>query len=57
MPKELDFTSTAAGEWEDEPADLDTMHCTEFALGKVGLLPKVCFVAGKAVHVQFDSRS
>ena len=57
-PKELDFTSSTMGKWEDEldePVDLDAMHCTESALGKVSLLPKVCFVPGKAVHVQFDS--
>ena len=54
IPKEFDFTSSSAGEWKDEPdepVDLDTMHCTESALGKVSLLPKACFVLGKAVHV------
>ena len=57
MPKELDFTSTAAGKCEDEPddlVDLDAMLCAESTLGKVSLLPKACFVLGKAVHVQFD---
>ena len=33
------------------------MHCAESALGKVSLPPKVRFVSGKAVHVQFDSGS
>ena len=45
MPKELDFLSSTTGEWEDkpdEPVDLDAMHCTESALGKVSLLPKAC---------------
>ena len=62
MPKELDFTSTTVGEWEDEPdepdepVDLDTMHCTESTLGKVSLPPKACFVLGKVVQVQFDGR-
>ena len=54
MPKELDFSSSTAGKWEDElddPVDLDTMHCTESALGKVSLPPKVHFVLGKVVHV------
>ena len=37
--------------------DLDNMHSTESALGKVSLPPKACFVPGKAVHVQFDGRS
>ena len=38
MPKELDFTSSTMGKWEDEldePNDLDTMHCAKSALGKV----------------------
>ena len=57
MPKELDFTSNAAGKWEDEPddlVDLDAMLCAESALGKVSLPSKACFVLGKAVRVQFD---
>ena len=43
MLKELDFPSSIAGEWEDEPddpVDLDDMDCTESALGKVSLPPK-----------------
>ena len=54
IPKELDFRSSTAGEWEDEPDELvylDTMHCAESALGKVSLALKACFVLGKAVHV------
>ena len=54
MPKELDFPSSTTGKWEnelDELVDLDAMHCTESALGKVSLLPKACFVLGKVVHV------
>ena len=54
MLKELDFPSSTAGEWEDEPddpVDLDTMHCAESALGKVSLPPKARFVLGKVVHV------
>ena len=54
MPKELDFTSSTAGKWEDEPdelVDLDAMHCIESALGKVSLPPKACFVPGKAMHM------
>ena len=42
------------GEWEDEPdnlVDLDAMHCTESALGKVSLPPKAYYVLGKVVHV------
>ena len=38
--KELLFTSSAAGKWEDDPdelVDLDAMHCAESALGKVSL--------------------
>ena len=34
-PKEMDFTSTTAGKWQDEPdelVDLDAMHCTESTL-------------------------
>ena len=36
-PEESDFPSSNAGEWEqlDDPVDLDDMHCTESALGKV----------------------
>ena len=58
-PEELDFPSSNAGEWEqlDDPVDLDDMHCTESALGKVSLPPKARFVLGKAVHVQFDGGS
>ena len=54
MPKELDFPSSTSGKWEDEPddpVDLDAMHCTESALGKVNLPPKPHFVPGKVVHV------
>ena len=54
MPKELDFTNSTTGKWEDEPdklVNLDTMHCTDSALGKVSLPPKACFVPGKALHV------
>ena len=55
------WTSQAAtpGEWEqlDDPVDLDDMHCTESALGKVSLPPKARFVPGKVVHVQFDGGS
>ena len=54
MPKELDFPSSTVGKWEDEPddpVDLDAMHCTESALGKVSLPPKARFVPGKVVHV------
>ena len=53
-PKELDFTSSGTGKWEDEPhkaANLDAMHCTMSALGKVSLPHKARFVPGKAVHV------
>ena len=60
MPNELDFTSSTAGKWEDEPdksVDLDAMYCTEFALDKMSLPPKACFVLGKVVHVQFDGGS
>ena len=59
MPEELDFPSSTMGKW-DEPdnlVDLDNMHSTESALGKVSLPPKACFVLGKVVHVQFDSGS
>ena len=54
MPKELDFLSSTTVEWEDkpdDPVDLDSMHCTESALGKVSLLPKAHFVPDKVVHV------
>ena len=54
VPKELDFTSSTLGTWEDkldEPVDLDAMHCTESALGKVSLPPKARFVPGKVVHI------
>ena len=54
VPKELDFPTSTAGKWEDkpdEPVNLDTMHCTKSALGKVTLLPKACFILGKVVHV------
>ena len=58
-PEELDFPSSNAGEWEqlDNPVDLEDMHCTESALGKVSLPPKARFVPGKVVHVQFDGGS
>ena len=47
------------GGWDepDNPVNLDNMHSTESALGKVSLLPKTCFVPGKVVHVQFDRGS
>ena len=48
------------GKWEDEldePVDLDAMHCTESALGKVSLSLKANLVLGKAVHAQFDGSS
>ena len=54
MPEELDFPSSTTGKWEDElddPVDLDNMHCTKSALGKVSLPPKACFIPCKAVHV------
>ena len=57
---ELDFTSTIVYKWEDELdelVNLDAMHCTESALGKVSLLPKARFFPGKVVHVQFDGSS
>ena len=53
-PKELDFPSSTACKWEDEPdnpVDLDAMHCAEYALGKMSLPPKACFVLRKLVHV------
>ena len=58
-PEELDFPSSTMGKWDepDDPVDLDAMHCTESALGKVSLPPKARFVPGKAVHVQFDGGS
>ena len=64
--RELYFTSRTAGKWEDEsdkpdkldePLDLDAMHCTKSALGKVSLPPKAHFIPGKVVHVQFDGGS
>ena len=42
------------GDWEDEPdklVDLETMHYTKSALGKVSLPPKARFVLGKVVHM------
>ena len=59
MPEELDFPSSTAGKWDepDDPVDLDNMHSSESALGKVGLPPKAHFVPGKVVHVHFDSGS
>ena len=59
VPKELDFPSNTMGEWDepDNPVDLDNMHSTKSALGKVSLPLKACFVPGKAVHVQFDGGS
>ena len=54
---ELDLPSSNMGKWEDEsekPMNLDAMHCTETALGRVSLPPRVCFVSGKAVYMQFD---
>ena len=51
-PKELNFTSSTADKWEDEPdetVDLDAIHCTESALGNVSLPPKARFVPGKMV--------
>ena len=54
LPEELDFPSSTVGKWEDEPVDpvdLDAMHCTKSALGKVSLQPKARFVPGKVVHV------
>ena len=58
-PEELDFPSSTVGEWDepDNPVDLDDMHSTESALGKVSLPPKARFVLGKAVHEQFDGGS
>ena len=59
-PKELDFTSSPVGKWEDKPnelVDLDAMHYAESALGKVSLPPKACFIPGKVVHMQFDGGS
>ena len=60
LPKELDFTSTAVGKWEDEldePVDLAAMYCAKSTLGKVSLPTKAYFVPGKVVYMQFDSRS
>ena len=53
-PKELDFSSSTVGEWEDEPdkpVNLDAMHCTKSALGKLSLPPRAHFVPGKVVHM------
>ena len=59
MPKELDLPNSTTGKWDelDDPVDLDNMHCTKSALGKVSLPLKAHFVPGKAVHVQFVGRS
>ena len=60
IPKELDFTSSTAGKWEDkpgEPVDLDAIYYAKSALGKVSLPPKTCFVLGKVVHMRFNSSS
>ena len=54
VPRELDFPSSTTDKWEDKPdklVDLDTIHCTKCALGKVSLPPMARFVPGKAVHV------
>ena len=53
--KELDFPSSTTGGWDelDDLVNLDDMHSTKSALGKVSLPPKAHFVLGKAVHVQF----
>ena len=58
-PEELNFPSSTSGEWDEleNPVDLDNMHCTKSALGKVSLPPKIHFVPGKIVHVQFDGGS
>ena len=58
-PEELEFPSSTMGKWDepDDLVDLDDMHSTESALGKVSLPPKACFILGKVVHVQFDSGS
>ena len=55
-PEELDFPSSTTSKWDevDDLVDLDNMHSTESALGKVSLPPKLRFVLGKVVHVQFD---
>ena len=58
--RELDFTSSTVGEWEDETdesVNLDAMHCTESALGKVTMPPKAHFLLDKAVHVQLNGGS
>ena len=60
VPKELDFTRSAAGKWEDvtdELVDLHAIHYTQSALGKVHLPPKACFILRRAVHMQFDGSS
>ena len=51
-PRQLDFTSSPAGKWEYKLVDLDAVHCTKPALGKVSLPPKAQFVLDKAVHIQ-----
>ena len=56
----MDFTSTATSKGEEEPdelVDLDTMHCTKTALGKVNLPLKAHFVPGKVVNVQCNGGS
>ena len=53
-PKELDFISSTAGEWEDELdklVNLDAMHCTKSVLGNMTLPPNAHFVPGKVVYV------
>ena len=53
-PKELDFSSSIAGEWEDEPdkpVNLDAIHCAKSTLGKLSLPPKARFILSKVVHV------
>ena len=60
MPKELDYTNSTTGEWEDEPdkpVDLYAMHYTKSTLDKVSLQPNSYFVIGKVVHVQFNGGS
>ena len=51
MPSKLDLIRNTAGEWEEEPHKLvylDTMHCTKMMPGKVSLVPKACFLLGRA---------
>ena len=58
--KDLNFTSSPVGEWEDDPDDpddLDAIHCAKPGLGKVSLPAKACFVLGKAEHVHFYKSS